>query len=95
MEVNELKDLADNFVEVTATKKGLESELKKMKEDIVSELEKVDDTKFNFLNGLKAAKQDRKGTVDIKAIQIKYNISDAELDAFRKPSTFSWVLTVR
>ncbi len=95
MTSKDLKILADGYVAATGIKKGAEKELKQIKEDIVGELQKVSDDKFDFLNGLKAAKQTRKGAVDMKALQLKYGISDSDLDALRKASTESWVLTVR
>ena len=95
MTSNDLKSVADSYVKVTGDKKALDVELKTMKETIVGELSLVNDVKFDFGNGLKAAKQERKGSVDMKALQIKYNISDSDLDALRKAATTSWVLTVR
>ena len=95
MTTNELQELANGYVRLAASKKDIDAGMKAAKEEIVDELEKVDDTKFDFHNGLTAAKQTRKGTVDVKALQIKYGISDDDLDLLRKQPTVSWVLKVK
>ena len=95
MTENELIQMADDYCDVAAKKKEAEGYMKILKSNIVDELSKVDDVKFDFKNGLTAAKQVRKGTVDMKALQIKYNISDSDLDLLRKAATESWVLKVK
>ena len=95
MTVDELKQVADDYCDTAAKKKEFEGEMKILKTNIVGELEKIDDTKFDFLNGLTAAKQIRKGVVDMKALQIHYGISDDDLDKFRKQPRESWVLKVK
>ena len=95
MTKDELQQVADDYTDVAAKVKELTGEMKILKSNIVSELEKVDDTKFDFLNGLTANKQTRKGNVDMKELQIKYGINDADLDLLRKESTSSWVLKVK
>lgn len=95
MTSDELIQIADDYYDTAAKKKEIDAQMKILKSNIVTELEKTEYKQFDFGNGLKATKQSRVGTVDIKAIQIKYNISDAELDEFRKPSSESWVFKIK
>ena len=95
MEVHELQQVADDYYDTAAKKKEAEGYMKILKANIVEELEKTEGDKFDFRNGLTAAKQTRKGTVDMKALQIHYGISDDDLDKFRKQPSNSWVLKVK
>ena len=95
MTKDELLQVADDYVATKKEVNGMTDTLNVLKTNIVDELKLVDDVKFDFGNGLKAAKQERKGIVDMKALQIKYNISDSDLDTLRKASATSWVLTVK
>ena len=92
MTTDELIQLTDEYADLLATKQEIDSQMSITKNNIVEELEKVNDDKFSFPS-LTAKKSTRKGNVDMKALQIKYNISDADLDELRNPSTSSWTLS--
>lgn len=89
---DELIQLTDDYADKLAAKQELDNAMKIVKNNIIEELEKDEDDKFVFPS-LAARKSTRIGTVDMKALQIKYNISDADIDALRKPSTTSWTLS--
>lgn len=92
MRPEQLNALASEYAADLAAREELDTSMKKCKELIIQELEKDGGLKFEF-GEIRAAKRTIKGGVNMKSIQEKYDISDMELDDFRKDSKETWYLT--
>ena len=89
MTSNQLQALAAMYAEGLAAREKLDQELRGLKDQIIPELEEVGG-KFDF--GMMTASQiARKGTLNMKKLQIKYDISDMEIDDLRNQPSKSWV----
>ena len=93
MELTEqqVEGLLNEYVDIAAQIKELKAKQDAAKGQFVPWLEKVGAKKVSTKT-FTASLSTRRGNVDMKKIQIAFKIADADLEAYRKPSSESWTV---
>ncbi len=88
---NEVEQLINEHIQIGEQMKALKTKDDAIKKQYIEWLDSVGAAKVRA-DTFTATKTKRKGGVDVKQIQIKYKISDMELNDFRKADTEFWTV---
>ena len=92
MTQDKLLELATSYAGLLAQASEIKKEMDDIKVQLKPELDAGGSIKYDF-GDLRATLQKRKGSVDMKALQVRYSLMDSDIDALRKPSIKTWVFT--
>lgn len=84
------KEIADEWKELIKMKKEIEKRENELKQKMLEYADGYNSEGY----GVKMTKVIRKGTVDMSKIYQKFNISEKDVEGFRKKSTYYWKVSV-